>query len=405
MVLTRRAQYLAAQYPEWRICVATYNKELAKSLRADLRGFPAIKRVTHFHNLCAALLKGYIDWKTPSDPEGWIRAHIEQWPIVRELGVDFITAEIKWIKEVGIADRGTYLSAERKGRGRGLRASQRERIYDLLEAYQQWLYEQKAFDWADVPHLVLQGMDEGKISTGIYDAILIDEAQDFAPVWIEVIKRLLKPEGGLLFLADDPSQSIYRYYSWREKGVPVVGRTRWLRIPYRNTREIYEAAYEVIRHDEVLKRQLAREGESVVVEPDLTNQYLRHGPRPQLRRFSSASEEFAFIRAEIEYLLQHGWSPERIIVLHRRRAGVNKLRYHLRGLGVSVGTFHSRKGLEYDVVFLSQMQETFANSEDMTEENLSQERRLVYMTMTRARERLYLNYEGRWPEPLNGVLE
>jgi hypothetical protein len=44
-----------------------------------------------------------------------------------------------------------------------------------------------------------------------------------------------------LFLADDPMQSIYRYYSWREKGVPVAGRTRWLRIPYRNTREIYQA--------------------------------------------------------------------------------------------------------------------------------------------------------------------
>lgn len=405
LVLTRRAQYLAALYPEWQICVLSYNKLLAQFLRANLRGFPAIKRVTTFDGLCAALLKRYMKWKEPSDPKGWIQHHIEQWPIAQRLGVDFVSHEIKWIKEMGIGDRETYLRAKRKGRGRGLQTAQREQVYDLLEAYQEWLDSQQAYDWTDVPYLVLQGMDEGKIKTGIYDAILIDEAQDFAPVWLSVVKRLLKPEGGLLFLANDPSQSIYRYYSWREKGVPVVGRTRWLRIPYRNTREIYQAAYEVIRHDEVLKHQLAEQRGGLIVEPDLTSEYLRSGPRPELRRFPSPEEEFAFIRSEIERLLQQGLGPEEIIVLHRRKSGVRRLKRRLRGLGVRAETCHAPKGLEYEVVFLSQMQETFVNCENATEEEISQERRLVYMAMTRARQRLYLNYEGRWPEPLEGVLE
>ena len=37
---------------------------------------------------------------------------------------------------------------------------------------------------------------------------------------------------GLLFMADDPAQSIFRYYSWRERGIPVVGHTRRLHVPY-----------------------------------------------------------------------------------------------------------------------------------------------------------------------------
>jgi superfamily I DNA/RNA helicase len=405
LVLVQRAQYLAAQHPEWRIGVLTYNSELARMLRANLKGIAPIKRVSTFHKLCAGLLKGYIDWRDPQDCEGWLRNRAEGWPVMQDLDVDFVNAEIRWIKEMAIPDRGAYLACERKGRVRALHKAGREAVYEVLDAYQDWLQAEKAYDWADVPHLVLQGMDEGQIKTGEYDAILVDEAQDFAPVWIEVIKRLLKPDGGLLFLVDDPSQSIFRYYSWREKGVPVVGRTRWLRIPYRNTREIYQAAYEVIRDDEALQRQLEERVDVAVTEPDLASQHLRSGPRPELRRFPSVQTEFSFIRGEIERLLQGGLSSEQIVVLHRRRSGERRLKRHLRGLGVKVSTFHALKGLEYETVFLSQMQDTFQGFDEATDDQLSDERRLVYMAMTRAREHLYLNYEGRWPAPIGGVLD
>jgi hypothetical protein len=406
LVLVRRAQYLAAQHPEWRIGVLTYNSELAKMLRGNLKGITPIKRVSTFHGLCSGLLKGYIDWKEPQGGcAGWLANQADRWPVVNELGVEFVDEEVRWIKEMAIPDRATYLECERKGRGQGLRGPRREAVYEVLGAYQGWLKKEKTYDWADVPHLVLQGMDDGKVGTGGYDAILIDEAQDFAPVWIEVIKRSLKPDGGLLFLVDDPSQSIYRYYSWREKGVPVVGRTRWLRVPYRNTRQIYQAAYEVIRDDEILKQQLQEHLDIAVIEPDLTSQYLRSGRQPELRRFPSVEAEFSFIRCEIEDLLQKGLAPEQIAVLHRRKSGERRLKRHLRGLGVKVSTFHALKGLEYEVVFLGQMQETFQGMNEVSDDQLSSERRLVYMAMTRPRERLYLNYEGSWPPPLAGVLE
>jgi hypothetical protein len=405
LVLTRRAQYLAAQYPEWRMCVLTFNDELARSLRASLKGVRNIKRVTTFHSMCAGLLKGIVQWKTPSKPDGWIKNHIERFPVAQELGADFVSREITWIKETGISERSAYLACERKGRGSGLRTARRRQLYDVLTAYEAWLSEEKAFDWADVPHMVLQGMNEGQVKTGIYDAILIDEAQDFAPVWIEVVTRLLKPEGGLLFMADDPSQSIYRYYSWREKGVPVAGRTRWLRVPYRNTQEIYRAAYEVIRSDEVLKHQMEEQTGMTFQEPDLTSRYLRSGPRPELRRFPSTEAEFDFIRQGIERLLQEGFDSEEIAVLHRRTRGARRLGGHLRGLGVKVATFHALKGLEFETVFLSQMQETFADGTELSEQQVSEERRLVYMAMTRARQRLYLGYEGHWPAPIKGVVQ
>jgi len=404
LILTRRAQYLAAQHPDWRIAVLTYNDALVRALRPKLRGSKNVE-VRTFHSLCRQILKPQLGWKDPCDPVGWLNHHLQEWPVAQKLGVDFVSEEIKWIKEVGIKGRTAYLEATRKGRGQALQKAWREQILDVLEAYELWLEKQKSFDWADVPHLALQALDQGLVTPEPFDAILIDEAQDFAPVWLQVVRRLLKPEWGVLFMADDPSQSIYRFYSWAEKGIPVVGRTRWLRIPYRNTREIYRAAYEVIREDQILQRQLEGQTGLALSEPDLTSRHLRSGPRPVVRGFSSADDEFRFVRAEIEGLLQQGYHADEIAVLHRRRPGVRKLKDHLRGLDVTVSTFHALKGLEFEVVFLSQMQETFARGEQATEEELSEERRLVYMAMTRGREHLYLNYEAHWPQPLKGVLD
>ena len=61
---------------------------------------------------------------------------------------------------------------------------------------------------------------------------------------------------------------------------------------------------------------------------------------------------------------------------------------------VSMMTLHSAKGLEFDQVFIPGMEENiFPSMRSMTEENrLEEERRLMYVGITRARKRLYLSY-------------
>lgn len=141
----------------------------------------------------------------------------------------------------------------------------------------------------------------------------------------------------------------------------------------------------------------------MTLEPDLTSEYLTSGPQPQIRRFDSEKDEFNFIAGEIRWLLRNGVDAMQIAVLHRRRPGTRKLRSHLRGLGVDAATFHSLTGLEFDTVFITQAQYAFPESILDSEHTLSEERRLFHMSMTRARERLYLSYENRWPEPLAPV--
>lgn len=60
--------------------------------------------------------------------------------------------------------------------------------------------------------------------------------------------------------------------------------------------------------------------------------------------------------------------------------------------GVSLLTLHKAKGLEYDTVFLISCNEGIIPSPKDRNEKLEEERRLFYVGITRAKERLYLSY-------------
>jgi Superfamily I DNA and RNA helicases len=69
---------------------------------------------------------------------------------------------------------------------------------------------------------------------------------------------------------------------------------------------------------------------------------------------------------------------------------------------VTVMTLHSAKGLEFPVVFITGFEEgIFPHSRSLKKnDELEEERRLCYVGMTRAKERLYLTYA--WRRNLNG---
>ena len=81
---------------------------------------------------------------------------------------------------------------------------------------------------------------EGLTETDCFDAILIDEGQDFFPLWLEQIKKFLKPDGHGCFVYDF-AQDIYgRSNAWPNglKGSGLnPGRPNLLKISYRLPRQ------------------------------------------------------------------------------------------------------------------------------------------------------------------------
>lgn len=89
---------------------------------------------------------------------------------------------------------------------------------------------------SDLPHLVSLILDEKGNVSPTYDAVLVDEGQDFLPSWWNVLRKVCKQEGEMLLVAD-ATQDIYgTARSWTDeamKGAGFSGGWAELKISYR----------------------------------------------------------------------------------------------------------------------------------------------------------------------------
>ncbi|MCZ7546707.1 MAG: NERD domain-containing protein [Anaerolineae bacterium] len=435
LIVIRRAQFLAQSYSDWRILVLTYNRPLAHYLE-QLNVYTGEEttqiEIMHFHRWCHRLLGPIGEWREP------ISGPFRQELITKLLtvsGFEFdaamVASEFQFIKGSLLTRWEEYKNAPRTGRQRGLGESQRYEIFTLLQNYQRFLisFSPKKMDWDDPPLLILRAIANGRIAPHQYHAILIDEAQDFAPSWLKVAQEMLKPETNLLFLAADGAQRIYkRSGSWLSMGIDVRGqRTRILRKSYRNTYQIMKAASEVIRGDDSVRESLVRQGDELL-EPDYQDVTMRNGPIPVFVGFDDPAKEFDYIVDQIHNLLANGYHPQDILVTHRHNDRVKELATALQGSGlvtsllgeedydprkksIKVCTMHKTKGLEFRVVFICGvdcLNEDHLRSAELSEEEweeiLVAEKQLIYVGMTRARDCLYITYTGKGPNWLKQTL-
>lgn len=249
----------------------------------------------------------------------------------------------------------------------------------------------------EVPQLLLQAYEEGRLRQGSYQAVLVDEGQDLAADWYRALLRTLDPETNSLFIAVDSSQNIYkRKVSWREIGIQIVGRTRVLRVNYRNTSEILSSAYDMIQELDSTG-MTAQEAEQEYVVPDRA---LRHGPVPEVRRFGSVAESRRHAIEWIRARLAGGAAPEEILVLGLKKDEMAQIDTWLEDAGVPARLLggwarpgavrlstilHSSKGLDAEHVLLLGAHQLQGLEE-------VQARRLLYIAMTRARTDLCISY-------------
>lgn len=101
---------------------------------------------------------------------------------------------------------------------------------------------------AEMVERVIRGVERGHIPSGQYHAVMIDEGHDFAPEWFKLVVQMVDPATQSLLVLYDDAQSIYgrqrggRRFSFKSVGIQAQGRTAILKINYRNTRQILQAA-------------------------------------------------------------------------------------------------------------------------------------------------------------------
>ena len=255
-----------------------------------------------------------------------------------------------------------------------------------------------------------------------YDAILVDEAQDFAPEWFScVLEALDDPLDGDLLIVCDGNQGIHRFgpLSWKSLGIRAQGRTIHqafdLDRNYRNTREILRLAAHFTA------KNVKDNEDSISIVPVDPSQAIRRGVKPILINCQDHADECNRISHLAKTLLNGDipfneikmeFQPADIAILYAKKMHKDNEIFKgflkdLRALSpvtwlsedyysrkkifdpsIKIQTVASSKGLQYKAVFVM-WADLF---EPHNRADLDLQQRFLYVAMTRASDVLIVTY-------------
>lgn len=250
---------------------------------------------------------------------------------------------------------------------------------------------------------VIDATENGQIPRAQYDALMIDEGHDFEPDWLRLVVGMIDPESDSLLLLYDDAQSLYTKkslsFTLSSVGISARGRTKVLRVNYRNTDEILHYAYRFAKH--WLADQQTSETDFQELTPEAAG---RHGPAPAFRLLSNTETEIQFIIHCIEDQQRKGTALSDICVVYRSKWLGEKLNSAFNAAHIPVQwlntkeckkelssndgriklmTMHSSKGLEFPLVIIAGVGSMPSKRADP-----AIEAKLLYVAMTRATEKL-----------------
>ncbi len=332
VILIARARILAKRHPDWKILILCYNR-LLKDLLFNLlnpQDFEADITISTFH--------------------GWARSYI--------------------------MNSGNYFSS----------------LYQKAENSAEKEDKMNKFFRDFVPDLLLELIKSQGNGKRHYDAILIDEAQDFNESWFLPLIKVLNPETNSLLITCDGLQGIYarkRFY-WSDVGIQARGRVKRFENSYRVPIEIGVLAQLTLPDN--LKELIDKFDEFIS-----TKSYVGNHGSVEIIVSDSREDEYQKLVEKIDNCLK---VPQEILVLFRKNMSkidykhqfFDQLRnsdikwkdlkqHNYTSTGLLIGTLHGTKGLESDMIIIPEL-DTYKSDKD---------RQLLYVGMTRSRKKLILS--------------
>ncbi len=347
--------------------------------------------------------------------------HIE---FINSKNLSFIKEEIMWIKSCNYMDIEEYQNIDRLGRvsrnnsegPQKLKKNsvQRQAIFEIMEKYDEILKGKGKVDFQTVGLIALKYAKENPSKK--YTHILIDESQDLTRVQIEFIKTLYKEKdySSITFLAD-VAQSIYpqawlvKSRSFASIGYDMKGKSNSLSKSYRTTTQIAQAAFGLINSDMELM------DDDNFVKPNLID---KQGECPIYINFKDSISESEYIAKIITSDLKEKYKFKDIVIIARLKNQLEEMQKYLENKNIPTSLFsnnnkfnfhedsvklvtmHSIKGLEFKVVIIaglnSKVMPYYQVIDDIDDRTMieSREKKLLYVGMTRAKEKLFITSNG-----------
>ncbi|MGG6295192.1 UvrD-helicase domain-containing protein [Leptolyngbya sp. AN02str] len=345
--------------------------------------------------------------------EGNVLQQQAQRLILQRLQPEYLLEELTEVIDArGIETLEDYQATPRTGRSIPLNKTQRQAIWKLRHYFNELLATQGIETWAQMRNRAL-ALLQSTPQPPLYDAVIIDEAQDLSPTILRFLIQLCR-ESNRFFITADANQSIYgSSFRWSDvhESLKFVGRTGILKVNHRTTQEIGEAAYSYLQ-------------EGKLDEDDSDRLYIHTGPPPAVRAVADRNSEgnllAQFCRtAAHEFRLGLGACA---ILVPTEKVGKNitgQLNYlgieaqfmtskdlDLNSKGVKVLPLKAAKGLEFPIVaiagFLEGAYPTIpkGTAPEAATEILNRERRTLYVAMTRAMRALLVLVPAKKLSPL-----
>lgn|GEM_PF-3303907 len=436
-VMLHRASFLAKKYPTERIAILTLTqsmKQLLDSLLGRLCGAerPFIDTFT-----VEGFIKNSILEKVHSKGLAWITKIVridgpeckrivdESIKVIFEseefqrdpwksFSPDakkrFVIEEFKFVRNrLSPENYDEYLSSnfKRSGRSIPLQENLRAIVLKAIRQYENSLDEKHWVDHEKITHEAIKHLNNGGYEN--YRSILIDEVQDLAQNDLCAIglmknssnEAIMNAVNGL-FLVGDGAQTIYKNgFSLKKLGINIVGRSFTFAKNYRNTKEILEAAYSLIKN--FACSSIDEEERVTPTAPEMAKQ---SGPKPHMVKSYSLKKEVDYVSSEIKKMIESGEPAGNICVIGMNQRIRSDIASSLRRLGideselkedvnvendvVKISTIESAKGHEFSTVFIAGLSAPMGLN--VSEEDRQLEASRLYVAMTRACNNLYMTY-------------
>lgn len=300
-----------------------------------------------------------------------------------------------------------YQKVPRLGRKNRLGVKQREQLWPVFVRARQLIEAQGLLTWPSIFGKVTANFSQRADKP--FTHAVIDEAQDLGVPEQRMLAAITPGGTDALFFAGDLGQRIFQEpFSWKALGIDVRGRSCTLKVNYRTSHQIRQAADRLLPKivQDVDGNQQERRGTVSVF----------NGPNPEIYIFADAEREIVGVTDWIKQTVAEGISPAEIGIFVRSKDQLTRARAAVKAAGhtqlelserleqpqgrIAIGTMHLAKGLEYkavavmacddNVLPLQERIETVADESELDEVHDS-ERNLFYVACTRARDRLVVS--------------
>ena len=342
-----------------------------------------------------------------------------------ELDFDLSFYREEWervVQSQAITSVEEYIKASRVGRGTRLTRKIRKIVWTVFEEYRVLLNEEGLREGNDAmrdARLLLE--KKNKILP--YRAIIVDEAQDMGMQAFKLIRQIIPEEKkNDLFIVGDAHQRIYRHKVVLGRcGIKIIGRGRKLKINYRTTDETQRWAVGLLKGVKV-------DDLDGGIDDQKGYKSLLHGIAPDVRQFDTFQKEVEFIADYLKKIENKTGSIKEVCLVARTNNLLKQYEsaiyekgfeiYFIRrseaedrlSPGLRLATMHRVKGLEFDRVIITGVNEgivpfekagTDTSDPVVKQESEIHERALLYVSATRAKKEVLVTSFGKASRFLN----